>query len=34
MLNRLSSQVMLETEILYDHALRDGVVRPGGAVLH
>ena len=34
MLDRLSSQVMLETEILDDHALRDGVVRPGGAVLH
>ena len=34
MLDRLSSQVMLETEILYDHALRDGVVRPGGAALH
>ena len=34
MLDRLSSQVMLETEILYDYALRDGVVRPGGAVLH
>ncbi|MGU3390241.1 hemerythrin domain-containing protein [Sphingomonas sp. M1A8_2b] len=34
MLDRLSSQVMLETEILYDHALQDGVVRPGGAVLH
>ena len=34
MLDRLSSQVMLETKILYDHALRDGVVRAGGAVLH
>lgn len=34
MLDRLSGQVMLETEILYDHALRDGVVRAGGTVLH
>ena len=34
MLDRLSHQVMLETELLYDHALRDGVVRPGGLVLH
>ncbi|WP_156356965.1 MULTISPECIES: hypothetical protein [unclassified Sphingomonas] len=34
MLDRLSGQVTLETEILYDHALRDGVVRAGGAVLH
>ena len=34
MLDRLSHQVKLETELLYDHALRDGVVRPGGLVLH
>ncbi|RZL17808.1 MAG: hypothetical protein EOP64_13335 [Sphingomonas sp.] len=34
MLDRLSQQVKLETELLYDHALRDGVVRPGGLVLH
>jgi hypothetical protein len=34
MLDRLSRQVKLETELLYDHALRDGVVRPGGLVLH
>ncbi|MES3101145.1 hemerythrin domain-containing protein [Sphingomonas faeni] len=34
MLDRLSDQVKLETELLYDHALRDGVVRPGGLVLH
>lgn len=34
MLDRLASQVKLETELLYDHALRDGVVRPGGLVLH
>lgn len=34
MLDRLSAQVKLETEILYDNALEDGVVRPGGLVLH
>ncbi len=34
MLHRLSSQVKLETEMLYDTALEDGVVRPGGLVLH
>jgi hypothetical protein len=34
MLDRLSAQVRLETEILYDSALEDGVVRPGGLVLH
>lgn len=34
MLNRLSRQVKLETELLYDHALEDGVLRPGGLVLH
>ena len=34
MLDRLSNQVKLETELLYDHALRDGVVRSGGLVLH
>lgn len=34
MLDRLSDQVKLETKLLYDHALRDGVVRPGGLVLH
>lgn len=34
MLDRLSLQVKLETELLYDHALRDGVVRSGGLVFH
>jgi hypothetical protein len=34
MLDRLSQQVKLETQLLYDHALRDGVVRPGGLALH
>lgn len=34
MLDRLSLQVKLETELLYDHALQDGVVRTGGLVLH
>ncbi|MES2422227.1 MAG: hemerythrin domain-containing protein [Pseudomonadota bacterium] len=34
MLDRLSQQVKLETELLYDHALRDGVVRSGGLVFH
>ena len=34
MLNRLSEQVKLETELLYDHALQDGVVPPGRLVLH
>ncbi len=34
MLDRLASQVKLETEILYDNALRDGVVWPGAPVLH
>ena len=34
MLDRLATQVKLETEILYDNALRDGVVRPGAPVLH
>ena len=34
MMNRLSEQVKLETELLYDHALEDGVVRRGAMVLH
>lgn len=34
MLDRLSGQVKLETELLYDNALRDGVVRSGGLMLH
>jgi hypothetical protein len=34
MLDRLSQQVKLETQLLYDHALRGGVVRLGGLALH
>jgi hypothetical protein len=34
MLNRLSAQVRLETEMLYDNALGDGGMRPGGLTLH
>lgn len=34
MMNRLSEQVKLETELLYDNALQDGVMQPGSLVLH
>lgn len=34
MLDRLATQVKLETEMLYVHAIREGFVQPGALVLH
>lgn len=34
MMNRLQEQVKLETKLLYDHALQDGVMPAGSLVLH